>query len=552
MRMIPQDKQLNPNLGLYIGDLEDGVTEEQLYVEFRKFGQLQFHYAFLYYNSEEEAKKAQEQMNYKELLRQPIRVTPIKEMDREANVFFAGFPKLVTNKQIHEFFQKYGPVNSAKLSVDENKQSRGYGWVQFDTKENADNLITQSDKLIWDGQKIIVKKFLKKGEKERKDNRCNLYVKNFWGPLADEDVLDDDNRKNKEEEMYAQLKEWFSENGRNIISIFIKIDVERKAPYAFISFENNQQAKEAQEQFSKDQKIVGKQMYVGWAQVKKDRKQQRDNNINARYVYMEHLARHITEDDIKKTLKECGYADVVLVRLEKVQNSFTSIIRIGYLVFEQAADANRLIRTFKENEKLDLIKGLFEAQQDANKYFQHLFQQPRQQRNQRRNPQARISPNRRVQYPQLPMMGGNQMPFMHQMNPMQMQMGPGQRRGPQPGSGPMGYQQYRPQQQRYPPQQIPHQIQPPVAYEKRQDLLDLLNNLASFSAKSEADQRKQLGNMLLPRVKGKLGKNEGQIDQVVGILIDEGNFSIDEIIDMLKDEKNLLEQVESALGIIQQ
>ena len=42
-------------------------------------------------------------------------------MDREANVFFAGFPKLVTNKQIHEFFQKYGPVNSAKLSVDENK-----------------------------------------------------------------------------------------------------------------------------------------------------------------------------------------------------------------------------------------------------------------------------------------------------------------------------------------------------------------------------------------------------------------------------------------------
>ena len=81
---------------------------------------------------------------------------------------------------------------------------------------------------------------MKKGEKERKDNRCNLYVKNFWGPLADEDVLDDENRKLKEEEMYAQLKEWFSENGRNIISIFVKIDVERKAPYAFISFENNQ------------------------------------------------------------------------------------------------------------------------------------------------------------------------------------------------------------------------------------------------------------------------------------------------------------------------
>lgn len=44
--------------------------------------------------------------------------------------------------------------------------------------------------------------------------------------------------------MEEKLKEWFAAYG-TIISILVKIDVERKAPYAFVSYNLNQEARRA-------------------------------------------------------------------------------------------------------------------------------------------------------------------------------------------------------------------------------------------------------------------------------------------------------------------
>lgn len=44
--------------------------------------------------------------------------------------------------------------------------------------------------------------------------------------------------------METKLKEWFLEFG-DIISVFVKIDTERKAPFAFVSFNHNSEAKKA-------------------------------------------------------------------------------------------------------------------------------------------------------------------------------------------------------------------------------------------------------------------------------------------------------------------
>ena len=64
-------------------------------------------------------------MNYKQLLREPMRITYIQEYEKDANLFFAGFEQTVTLKQLEEFFLKWGQVVSVKLSTDENKKSRG-------------------------------------------------------------------------------------------------------------------------------------------------------------------------------------------------------------------------------------------------------------------------------------------------------------------------------------------------------------------------------------------------------------------------------------------
>lgn len=64
-------------------------------------------------------------MNYKRLLREPMRITFIQEYEKDANLFFAGFEQNVELKELEEYFSKWGQVVSVKLSTDESKKSRG-------------------------------------------------------------------------------------------------------------------------------------------------------------------------------------------------------------------------------------------------------------------------------------------------------------------------------------------------------------------------------------------------------------------------------------------
>ncbi|CAD8127216.1 unnamed protein product [Paramecium sonneborni] len=483
-----------------------------------------------------------------------MRITYIQDYEKDANLFFAGFELTVTLKQLEEFFLKWGQVVSVKLSTDENKKSRGYGWVQYEKKEQANALLAE----VTDGSiqynektKIIIKRFVKKGTTDREDKRNNLYIKNFWPSLDNYDLENADVRDSLEKEMRAKLDEWFSTYG-SIVSILVKIDVERKAPFAFVSFNRHQDAKEAQRTLGTTQKKdplnTGRMMYVGWAQTKTDRKQQRDNNIFARYIYADHLSRNVTEEMIRSTLKECGYGDIQTVRLEKMQQGFQQIIRIGYIVFEQSSDANKLVKNFKENEKFEEIKKLFDPNVETagGKYFQHLFPQQSQQRGQRRNNQ-RQSPNRRMySMPQGPNPFGQKMPFPYQIQ--QRMQGPGGRR-PFPQQIP-GFQQ--PIRPNLPPpvQQIDTQQQTPqaVPFNKRQDLLDLIANFESFKARPQEDQLRQIQQMLYYRIKAKLNTDtEAHWRRISEILSDPTNYSIDEIIDMFKDEELFNSFVDEAI-----
>ncbi|CAD8108620.1 unnamed protein product [Paramecium primaurelia] len=487
-----------------------------------------------------------------------MRITYIQDYEKDANLFFAGFELNITLKQLEEFFTKWGQVVSVKLSVDENKKSRGYGWVQYEKKDQANALLIESQqnegKVQYNEKtQIIVKRFIKKGTNEREDKRCNLYIKNFWTSLDGIDLEDNQVKEQLETDMRNKLNEWFSTYGP-IISILVKVDPERKAPFAFVSFSRHQDAKEAQRTLGtslganqqKDPLNTGRKMYVGWAQTKTDRKQQRDNNIYSKYIYADHLNRNVTEEMIRQTLKDAGYGDISMIRLEKMQQGFQQIIRIGYIVFEQAQDANKLIKSFKENEKFDEIKNLFDqnVEQAGGKYFQHLFPQQSQQRGQRRTNQRQSPIRRMYQMPAGPAQFGNRMPFPF---PMQQRIPNGGMRRP--------YQQQYPNPIRQTPLPPPLQqitdLAPvqTVAFNKRQDLVELLNNLENFKAKPEEEQLKQLQMMLYYRIKTKLNQDiESHWKKVSEVLSDPSNYTVDEILDMIKNEDQFNELVDDAVA----
>jgi polyadenylate-binding protein len=46
-------------------------------------------------------------------------------------------------KGLNDLFSKYGSIKSCKLEVFQDGESRGFGYVQFDTPENADLAIKE-------------------------------------------------------------------------------------------------------------------------------------------------------------------------------------------------------------------------------------------------------------------------------------------------------------------------------------------------------------------------------------------------------------------------
>lgn len=73
----------------------------------------------------------------------PLRVTHLKPWDKEANLLFTGFKPEVTLKEVDEFFSQWGTVFSAKFSYDDQGNSRGYGWVQFESKTASDACLAE-------------------------------------------------------------------------------------------------------------------------------------------------------------------------------------------------------------------------------------------------------------------------------------------------------------------------------------------------------------------------------------------------------------------------
>jgi polyadenylate-binding protein len=52
-------------------------------------------------------------------------------------VFVKKLPANMTAKELDEYFTKWGPIKSAKISIDKDYKSNGYGFVCFEKAEDA-------------------------------------------------------------------------------------------------------------------------------------------------------------------------------------------------------------------------------------------------------------------------------------------------------------------------------------------------------------------------------------------------------------------------------
>ena len=93
-------------------------------------------------NNDVIAHKLSEEIRFPVLRGQVCRALPYerdlsRKLDLETSLFIKGFDKKWTHIDLFKVFQEFGDIKSCKVSLGENHQSRGYGFVQYSSESEA-------------------------------------------------------------------------------------------------------------------------------------------------------------------------------------------------------------------------------------------------------------------------------------------------------------------------------------------------------------------------------------------------------------------------------
>ncbi len=90
------------------------------------------------------------------------------------NIFITNLTTKVGNDDLKEIFEEYGIVSSAKVIMDHyTGKSRGFGFVEMQNDEEAENAIRELNGAVLDDKKITVN--IAKPKTERSDFNRNRY-----------------------------------------------------------------------------------------------------------------------------------------------------------------------------------------------------------------------------------------------------------------------------------------------------------------------------------------------------------------------------------------
>jgi polyadenylate-binding protein len=285
---------------IFIKNLDKAIDHKMIYDTFASFGNIlsckvatdesgnSKGYAFVHYETSEAAQEAINKTNGKLLNGKKIFVGLfVAKKERQAsqeaapkwtNIFVKNIPKSIdTEAKLQGLFEKFGKITSSVLVKEEVAQeSKGFGFLNFDSHEEAKAAVDEMNGKEIDGQQLYVGKAQKKSERERelkdmfeklkrermsKYQGVNLYVKNL------EDNVDD-----------AKLRQEFATCG-TITSAKVMIDDKGVSKgFGFVCFATPDEATKAVTEMNG--KMMGnKPIYVALAQ----RKDQRQAQLQAQH-----------------------------------------------------------------------------------------------------------------------------------------------------------------------------------------------------------------------------------------------------------------------------
>ena len=339
---------------LYVGDLDVSVQDAQLFDVFSQVGsvvsvrvcrdvntRLSLGYAYVNFSSPADAARALEMLNFTPINGKPIRIMysnrdPSSRKSGAANIFIKNLDKSIDNKALYDTFSVFGNILSCKVATEMSGESKGYGFVQFELEEAAQNAISKLNGMLLNDKKVYVGPFVRKQERENVSGNPkfnNVYVKNL-----SESTTEDN------------LKEIFGKFGP-ITSVVVMREGDGKSRcFGFVNFENPDDAAQAVEDLN-GKKFDDKEWYVCRAQKKSERemelKEKFEKNIKeaadknqGTNLYLKNLDDSIDDDE---KLKEI-FADFGTITSCKVMRDLNGVSKgSGFVAFKSAEDASRAL-----------------------------------------------------------------------------------------------------------------------------------------------------------------------------------------------------------------
>lgn len=307
------------------------------------------------------AERALDTMNFDVLGQKPIRIMwsqrdPGLRKSGVGNIFIKNLDKSIDNKIMYDTFSTFGNILSCKVAQDEEGNSRGYGFVHFETEEAAEKAIARVNGMLLNDKKVFVGRFVPRDERdkqlgERAKKFTNVYVKNFGDEIKDDEGL----------------KEIFKEFGEIVSSTVAKEEGEnpKVKGFGFVAFKSAEAAEKAVEAMN-GKEINGRQIYVGRAQNKAERqaelkkkieeaKAQRMNKYAGVNLYVKNLDDTIDDEKLKREFQAFGNITSAKVMTDSNGRSKG----FGFVCFSTAEEATKAVTDM--NGKIVVSKPLYVA-----------------------------------------------------------------------------------------------------------------------------------------------------------------------------------------------
>lgn len=420
-----------PSSSLYVGDLTPDVTETTLFELFNKIGTVvsirvcrdnvtkrSLGYAYVNFLQQADAERAIDTLNGTPIRNRACRVMwsqrdPSGRKSNKGNIFIKNLDKSITHKQLYDTFLQFGSILSCKIALDQNNESKGFGFIQFTNPESADKAIASVNNMLLEGKQVFVGNFVSRKERQLPASALkftNVYVKDL--PLS----IDDDKKLAALFEPYGKIQ-----NAK--LSI-----VEGKSKgFGFVNMEDPDAAKAAVEGLN-GKKLDGaeKPLFAGRAQ----KKDERQRELKAKFdqmkmeqmtkyqgvnLYVKNLDDDVNTDKLREMFAPFGNVTNTAIMTDDSKTSKG----FGFVCFSTPEEATKAVTEMngKTVGNKPLYVALAQRKEVRKAQLEAQFAQRKQMQIQNRmnNPMYASGMN--------PMNANNQ--FYGLMNPAPMGMNPG-------------------------------------------------------------------------------------------------------------------------------